>query len=84
MTRSTLLKAVVLLALLVVGGIIGVSCIPERRQPAPPAPQTQAPTAVQPDILMRDLAGRKRNPERGITPGALEAEAGHRAATRTN
>ena len=73
MAPSVLLKAAVLLLLLVVGGAIGVSCIPERRAPAPPGPP--APRAVQPEIPMRDLAGRERDPKRGITPGALEVEA---------
>lgn len=70
MAPSVLVTAAVLLVVLILGGVIGVSCIHERPEPAP------RPSAATSEIPMRDLAGRERNPHRGMTPGALEAEAG--------
>ena len=72
MTPSVLLKVAVLLVLLALGGIIGVSCVPERHEPVPGPP---TPQAVRPEPVPRDLAGHERDARRGITPGALEAEA---------
>src|SRR5581483_1363661 len=51
-------------------GILG-GCV--REKPAPPA--SKAPAAgVREKPAARDLAGNPRDPKRGITPGALEAE----------
>lgn len=68
-SRPRNIQAVAFLALGCLGALGG--CV--REKPAPPA--SKAPAAgVREKPAARDLAGKPRDPKRGITPGALEAE----------
>ncbi|HEX7043241.1 MAG TPA: hypothetical protein VF203_01380 [Burkholderiales bacterium] len=97
--RSPLRPALLALSVALAAACVRDEPPPARSDaPAPPAPATRSPpgdtgdaevrtpapaSRREPVYELRDMTGRVREPKRGVTPGALEAEGGDAGTPRT-